>query len=322
MSTPDELIVEVSENVLADVDPVAEEGEPHPIWSTMVELGWPHVGLAEPVGGPGGSLADLCALVSATARRGIGVPLLEMSLSCWVLQEPLEDLVVFARSPQWVPWGRCAERLLVVPERGEPHLVDLRAPGVSVRPGSNLAAEPRDAVHVDDRAAVTRASPAFDPELVGARAALLNSAALLGAARGALELTRQHVQQRHQFGKPLLALPPVANSLAEVRAELVAAEAALERAVQVHQQRAEHAPAATAVAKISAARTATAVARTAHQLHGAMGVTREHRLHLVTRRLWAWRDEHGSERSWARWLGSTAERSGEHAVWDVLTSRV
>jgi acyl-CoA dehydrogenase len=42
----------------------------------------------------------------------------------------------------------------------------------------------------------------------------------------------------------------------------------------------------------------------------------------VTRRLWAWRDEHGSERSWARWLGSTAERSGEHAVWDVLTSRV
>lgn len=208
MSTPDELIVEVSENVLADVDPVAEEGEPHPIWSTMVELGWPHVGLAEPVGGPGGSLADLCALVSATARRGIGVPLLEMSLSCWVLQEPLEDLVVFARSPQWVPWGRCAERLLVVPERGEPHLVDLRAPGVSVRPGSNLAAEPRDAVHVDDRAAVTRASPAFDPELVGARAALLNSAALLGAARGALELTRQHVQQRHQFGKPLLALSP------------------------------------------------------------------------------------------------------------------
>lgn len=116
--------------------------------------------------------------------------------------------------------------------------------------------------------------------------------------------------------------PPVANALAEVRAELVAAEAALERAVQVHQQRAEHAPAATAVAKISAARTATAVARTAHQLHGAMGVTREHQLHLVTRRLWAWRDEHGSERSWARWLGSTAERSGEHAVWDVLTSRV
>src|SRR5690606_40061077 len=63
--------------------------------------------------------SDVCSsdLVSATARRGIGVPLLEMSLSCWVLQEPLEDLVVFARSPQWVPWGRCAERLLRSEER-------------------------------------------------------------------------------------------------------------------------------------------------------------------------------------------------------------
>ena len=117
MSTPDELIVEVSENVLADVDPVAEEGEPHPIWSTMVELGWPHVGLAEPVGGPGGSLADLCALVSATARRGIGVPLAALGGATgavigsgrylgWVRASAAGlELAATGRRPVFLPWS-------------------------------------------------------------------------------------------------------------------------------------------------------------------------------------------------------------------------
>jgi acyl-CoA dehydrogenase len=36
-------------------------------------------------------------------------------------------------------------------------------------------------------------------------------------------------------------------------------------------------------------------------------MTREHQLHLLTRRLWSWRDEYGSDRYWSR-------RQGQHLV--------
>jgi hypothetical protein len=36
---------------------------------------------------------------------------------------------------------------------------------------------------------------------------------------------------------------------------------------------------------------------------GAIGLTHEHSLHRLTRRLWSWRDEFGNESHWSRELG-------------------
>jgi acyl-CoA dehydrogenase len=55
-------------------------------------------------------------------------------------------------------------------------------------------------------------------------------------------------------------------------------------------------------------------------VHGAIGVTREHDLHLATRRLWAWRDEWGSEADWARRLGALALGAGPQATWELITA--
>ncbi|OLT15792.1 hypothetical protein BJF78_15440 [Pseudonocardia sp. CNS-139] len=43
----------------------------------------------------------------------------------------------------------------------------------------------------------------------------------------------------------------------------------------------------------------------AYQVHGAIGFTREHDLRLLTTRLWAWRDEDGSDAEWNAQLGAT-----------------
>ena len=48
----------------------------------------------------------------------------------------------------------------------------------------------------------------------------------------------------------------------------------------------------------------------AHQVHGAMGFTREHSLNYRTRRLWCWREEYGNERFLA-----AAGRSTIHSGW-------
>src|SRR3546814_10685119 len=53
------------------------------------------------------------------------------------------------------------------------------------------------------------------------------------------------------------------------------------------------APAATA--KIVASAAAPTIAATAHAVHGAIGISAEHDLHLFTRRLHGWRMEHRSE---------------------------
>ncbi|MER7014712.1 acyl-CoA dehydrogenase family protein [Saccharopolyspora sp. NPDC000359] len=312
------LITEVAADVLAGVAPQAPADALHPLWPTLVELGWPQVGVPEDRGGVGGTLQDLAELVAATAASGVGVPLMEASVSRWVLGARLgtAPLVVTATSTGAVPWARFASHVLVRPERGPAFLVERGA--VEVVPEENLAGEPRDAVRLTGTTTPLPDAPSHDAVL--ARSALLNSAALLGAARGAYEHTREHVTQREQFGRPLVALKAVANSLAEMRVHLVATETAVTRAVRVHEQDPDRALEATAAAKVTAARTATSVARAAHQLHGAMGVTREHPLHHVTRKLWAWRDECGSERSWSARLGRTALAAGEVDLWDRITA--
>lgn len=327
----DPLITEVARDVLGGTDPDSPAGEPHPVWRTAVELGWPQVGVAEQHGGSGGSTADLAALVAATAAAGVKVPLAETALSRWVLESswPAEAgaaPVITAEvtgAPEVldrVPWARHASHLLLVRDGGPAQLLDLRDPGVEVEPGANLAGEPRDRVRVSARAASTPVRLGRDPRAVRSRAALLNAAGLLGAARGAQELTREHVTTREQFDRPLVALKPVAGGLAEMTARLVAAEAAVDRAARLaDEDDAQRAAAAAASAKVVAADTATEVARTAHQLHGAIGVTREHALHHVTRALLAWRDECGAQRDWAAELGRRAAAGGEESVWRLLT---
>ncbi|WP_344252620.1 acyl-CoA dehydrogenase family protein [Pseudonocardia hydrocarbonoxydans] len=74
-----------------------------------------------------------------------------------------------------------------------------------------------------------------------------------------------------------------------------------------------------AAAKARAGEAAGEVARIAHQVHGAIGFTREHDLRLLTTRLWAWRDEDGSDAHWQAELGATVLAAGPEALWPMVT---
>ena len=56
--------------------------------------------------------------------------------------------------------------------------------------------------------------------------------------------------------------------------------------------------------EVRAGPTARTITAHAHQIHRAIGFTREFPLQLWTRRLWAWREEFGTEPYWARELGA------------------
>ncbi len=99
----------------------------------------------------------------------------------------------------------------------------------------------------------------------------------------------------------------LALAAAEVAAASAAAEAAA-RAADADGVLAAELPIAMAKARTSEA--AGTVARIAHQVHGAIGFTREHDLRLATTRLWAWRDEDGSEAQWQEVVGAAALAAG------------
>ncbi|KAF7964027.1 hypothetical protein AWV80_03025 [Cupriavidus sp. UYMU48A] len=69
-----------------------------------------------------------------------------------------------------------------------------------------------------------------------------------------------------------------------------------------------------AMAKARSSEAAQIIAATAHGLHGAIGITEEYDLQLLTRRLHEWRTAHGSEAGWAMTVGDAFLQSGASVV--------
>jgi alkylation response protein AidB-like acyl-CoA dehydrogenase len=145
-------------------------------------------------------------------------------------------------------------------------------------------------------------------------AAALATAEVAGLIDAVLAMTIDWTQTRQQFGKPLSKNQAVQHSLAQMAAEAAAADAAVGVAALAL---AGGSDLRTAAAKARASEAAGLAAALAHQLHGAIGVTAEHRLHLFTRALWQRRDAHGSEHHHHAALGQAACARG--SVWALAT---
>jgi acyl-CoA dehydrogenase len=333
-----DLIRQIADDVFGDVEDldVAEVGRER-LWPTVVELGWPLVGIPEDRGGAGGELADLLTLAGSVGRHGAAVPLLEQALATWILTQAGEDapteLVTVAcpldgvldvtdgtasGSLRGVPWATDAVAVLAATADGRIVRLESSAEGVRREDGSNLAGEPRSDLTVDG-ASVTVLDGAPDVDLVVRRGALLSTAAIVGALEGAYELTRVYVGEREQFDRPLARFQVVSSALADMSSQVSVARSALDAAVDDVDGAAPSELAVT-LARVTVVDVVKPVGEHAHHLHGAMGITREYPLHRATRRLWSWRDEWGSERSWRRRLGRRVVAGGVDAFWDEVTA--
>jgi acyl-CoA dehydrogenase len=145
----------------------------------------------------------------------------------------------------------------------------------------------------------------------------MRAGAMAGALARVLDLSLAHARTRRQFGKPLGDFQAVQHMLAELAEETAAATVAAEAAFQAAES--ASAEMAIAAAKIRASTAADKGAALAHQIHGALGFTAEHTLHLFTRRLWAWRDDYGDASHHARALGRLAAQRGADALWPFLS---
>jgi acyl-CoA dehydrogenase len=304
-------------------------------WRTVQELGLVTIGIAEDAGGSGGGLGDLLVVIRELARAGIGTPIVEASTAAFAIGVPRPgafDTIAVNRAADLaaptltvraieVPFAGQAERLVVVGD-SDVVSVHLEQPGVAVEVATDLAGADTGQVMLDG-AEYQRLPDTPDASAVVERLAIARSAALLGSAYGAYDLARGYVAERKQFGAPLAEIPAISAALAQMAVRIRHAESAVERATEVCTQ--AGAPAlrrfgAVAAARVATAGMATLVARTAHQLHGAVGVTQEYGLHRHTRKLWAWRDADEPERAWSGRLGGMALAVDEDTLWNHVVA--
>jgi acyl-CoA dehydrogenase len=331
-----QLLLQTADEIMAsarhDVEPGALDAT---LWRTLVELGFHTLGVPEAAGGAGGTFSDAAAVVGIGAGHGAAIPLAETLLAAHLLGAAgmpasagaatigiagshLEceadgfSVAVSGRLAR-VPWVRHAEQLVIVSDQAPgPLAIDLEC--CEVEPGLNLAGEPRDDVSIDVTVSTAGWVEAWTEERAQTTAAAMRVAQIAGALGAIRHLTADYVVQREQFGRAIGSFQVVQHQLAILATVTAAASLAAEYVGE-----APHDVVAVGAAKAYVGRIAGDVARIAHELHGAIGFTEEHSLHVFTRRVWAWRDEFGSDSEWAERLGSLALASGSGA-WEMVAA--
>lgn len=315
-------------------------------WDALAGAGLAWVGVPESAGGSGGTFVDACTLARMAGRHAVPLPVSECALlGGWMIAAaglrlpggPVSVPVPCAGDHlevdaggrvtgrlQRVPWGGRVEAVVAVagsPDGDRVVVIDPKAAGVAR--GGNVAGEPRDALTLDrvalagDRMGV---APGGLRAELALRGALSRALLMAGAMESASDLTVGYAGQRRQFGKAIGSFQAVAQRLVVMSSETEAAALAAEVAALRFAGEGPGAGFEVDAARAIASRAASAVAAHAHQVHGAIGMTQEYRLHHFTRRLWAWRQEWGSQRRSASAVGDRALAAGAAGLWPLVTT--
>ncbi|MFI6599840.1 acyl-CoA dehydrogenase family protein [Nonomuraea sp. NPDC050536] len=286
------------------------EGSPYDLdlWKTLAgEIGVAGLLIPEEYGGAGASAAEVGIVLEELGRGVAPVPFFTSSVLAThaLLQAGAGDLlaelaggertaalaVSFAASP-YAPGRGAALSLdgeavtgtvtnvagaevadvLLVPLDGQ--LYAVRDAQVEVKPSLDLT-RPIATVTLEGRA--TPLGPCDLAETLRFGAGMLASEQL-GVAEWCLDTTLAYVKERHQFARPVGSFQAIKHRLADLWLDVVRARAAA-RGVIV-----DGSPRQVAVSQAWNAAVAVHAAEEALQLHGGIGMTWEHPIHLYLKR--------------------------------------
>jgi alkylation response protein AidB-like acyl-CoA dehydrogenase len=306
----------------------------------FVDEGWGGVGFDEAVGGQGGGMLELALTARELGRSAVPsagwmqtaivVPALSnetAALTAAVTAGEVTALAVRAdRIPQRssvqisgdrltgeIPCvlGAPSARHLLVPVSEDDStslwLADRAAAGVGIHPRP-LLDRSRDLANVTFDDAVARrldvdATAALDE--MATRAGILAAADALGAADRMLDLTIGYSKQRHQFGRPIGSFQAVKHAAAQMLVTVESSMSIAFYAAQSVEERLTDRALHAAVTKAQVTRHVAELADSALSLHGAIGYTWEHDLHLYYKRAKLDRVLFGSPAAWNERIAGT-----------------
>lgn len=354
MNKDQSAIVDVVRSILGDhsnqESVIAAEGPGwnETLWNALSEKGFASISIPESAGGSDGDLADACLVLHELGRSAASVPFVENTLLAgWALAEAgvalpkgintmstgsSKDNVTVTGNPDGavldgvlhaVPWATHSNQIVVLADIDEnPHLIQVPTASTTVEPGRNLAMESRDMVRFEkvtvpaDKVVVAPAS--VNQESLRLRGALGRAALIAGALDRVTEITLRYTAEREQFGRPIARFQAVQRHLVRIAEQSVSARMAVDAAAMNASTHLDFFDIASA--KIVASEAAGTVAAASHQAHGAIGMTKEYELGQLSRRLWSWRDECGSEAVWSLRLGVQVAEAGASALWPRIST--
>ena len=267
-------------------------GDPSPglvIWRALANAGVTALAVPESGGGLGASLVDVVVACEELGHHPVPGPIAESvaavpallaglaeehgSAAKWLAELAEGELIATIAMPPTLPYALDADvaGLVVVAEGGSVRRALPQAQLASIDAARRLfeilPAEPViGAAPARARAAVAKAMTL---------GTLASAALLLGAGRGLLETTAEHARTRVQFGRPIGAFQAVKHALADVLIGLEFARPLVYAAAIAVDEDAVTAARDVAAARVASADAANRAARTALQVHGAIGYTRE-----------------------------------------------
>ncbi len=320
-----------------------------PLWSALSEAGLTLAWVPEDLGGTGAELTDGFELMTVAGRAASPVPLTETLLAGWLLTQarlasPAGPMTVAPMRPKdrieagadgllsgrarSVAFARDVEHFAVLAHAPQGSVIALvEAKAARIHDSRGLAGALLHDVTFDKAkplrcAAAPKGIGQDTLMLMGATARSLETA---GALETALALSVRYAGERVAFEKPIGKFQAVQHNLARLAGEVAAASTAATSAADAI----AHAPSLSdpgvfleaASARIRSAEAATEGAAIAHQVHGAIGYTKEHILHRFTMRMLSWRDDFGNESLWAVELGNRIAAEGPDELWPLVASR-
>ena len=292
-------------------------------WRQGAELGWTSMLVPEPLGGGSlsehglldlvlvaeelgrhvapGPLAPVNIVASAIARAGtdeqreaVLPSLLDGSaIAAWCGHVPVEATVdgegyALSGSVPAVEAGAQAGHLLVAATTGREVvqlLVPVPTPGVTVTPLAGLDLVRRHAAVTFAGARLPRDAMVGDEvERSLQLACVLQCAETCGLIDVVFAMTVEYLGDRYSFGRPLSSYQALKHRLADDKVVLEASHAVASAAAQAVATSSPQAAELVSVAKSWIGPHATELIQDCVQLHGGIGVTWEHDLHLYLRR--------------------------------------
>lgn len=330
-----------------------DDGWKDRLWAGIEENGLNLALVPEDLGGADIGLRAGLGILRAAGRMALAVPLAETMLAgCMLGAAGLEtpagrvafgpagfaDRVVLAADGTvsgrlaHLPFARdCSHAALLAQGPQGLAVVLVALADAQVEHLVSLAGEPADRVTLS--AVRPRASAPAPAGFTDDAALLMGAAArsmqIAGALERMLAITIDYAGQRRAFERTISKFQAVQHAIAQLAGESAAALSAAESAAEALDGLlaggAGFDDAELRLEVMSAKiRTAGAIAKgaaIAHQMHGAIGVTREHVLHRLTLRGLAWRDDYGHEGQWSERLGHFISSRGAQALWPLLASR-
>lgn len=288
----------------------------------------------EDLGGAGMTLTDIIPIIQLSAQYGTPIPFIETIISNFLLSElnikaendfitltnKTENILIkknkISGNFKSIPYLHLAEKILVETEIKNQKYIILFKKGGKLTLQKNFLSEPKFDLDASELEIISMMEK---PEPIDVQNLLINVRSIqsFGAMEKILKLCIEYCSQRKQFGRTLSKFQMIQNHISEIALEVAASGASL--STLKNNNKNFYNLKSTAIPKIRTGIASGKVIALSHQVHGAMGFTKEYELSYFTKALNSWRNEFGNEIYWQNILGKLFLNQNKN-FWEFLNN--